>query len=117
MQLHLQIEVPVFQEEVVARERMKALRVLVTGASSGVGKAVAIQLARQGHSLYITGRDNARLSEASELCKGAWCLTVRMGKVVDCGDQFCHSTKQFERDLQDSIIVAKILTNSCMFPW
>jgi len=50
---------------------MKPLRVMVTGASSGVGKAVAVQLAREGHSLFLTGRDSKRLGEASDTCKGA----------------------------------------------
>jgi NADP-dependent 3-hydroxy acid dehydrogenase YdfG len=49
---------------------MKPLRVLVTGASSGLGKAVAVQLAREGHSLFLTGRDQKRLGEASGNCKG-----------------------------------------------
>ena len=44
---------------------------LVTGASSGLGKAVAIQLARQGHSLFLTGRNEERLGEAARQCKGA----------------------------------------------
>ena len=50
---------------------MKSLKVLVTGASSGLGKAVAIQLARQGHSLFLTGRNEQRLGEAARQCKGA----------------------------------------------
>ena len=49
---------------------MKPLRVLVTGASSGLGKALAVQLAREGHSLFLTGRDQKRLGEASDNCKG-----------------------------------------------
>lgn len=38
-------------------------RILVTGASSGIGKAVSIALAQAGALLTITGRDKTRLEE------------------------------------------------------
>lgn len=36
-------------------------RILVTGASSGIGRAVAVSCARAGANLVITGRDESRL--------------------------------------------------------
>ncbi|MDQ2822610.1 MAG: SDR family oxidoreductase [Pseudomonadota bacterium] len=41
--------------------------ILVTGASSGIGRAVAIECARVGASLVVTGRDQARLDETMAL--------------------------------------------------
>jgi NADP-dependent 3-hydroxy acid dehydrogenase YdfG len=38
---------------------------VVTGSSSGIGRAVAHALARQGMSVYLTGRDLARLKDCA----------------------------------------------------
>ena len=46
-------------------------RYLVTGASSGIGRELAIQLAARGASVVITGRDAARLEDTlSEMVPG-----------------------------------------------
>lgn len=44
--------------------------VLVTGASSGIGKETAIQCSRLGARLIITGRDEARLTETFSQLEG-----------------------------------------------
>ncbi|PTM04680.1 MAG: 3-oxoacyl-ACP reductase [Bacteroidetes bacterium] len=46
-------------------------KILVTGASSGIGKAVAIHLALEGASLLINGRDEQRLKETFASLHGA----------------------------------------------
>ena len=45
--------------------------VLVTGGNSGIGLATAIQFAREGARVVITGRDQATLDSAKELIGGA----------------------------------------------
>ena len=42
-------------------------RVILTGASSGIGRAIAIELARQGAGVVISGRNEARLAETAAL--------------------------------------------------
>jgi NAD(P)-dependent dehydrogenase (short-subunit alcohol dehydrogenase family) len=44
--------------------------ILVTGASSGIGKTVAIECSKLGANLIITGRNEHRLHETMSLMKG-----------------------------------------------
>lgn len=44
--------------------------ILITGASSGIGKATAIECAKAGASLIITGRDTPRLQQTLESLPG-----------------------------------------------
>lgn len=41
--------------------------ILVTGASSGIGRACAVQVAAQGAHVILNGRDSARLQETASL--------------------------------------------------
>ena len=43
--------------------------ILITGASSGLGLALALQYAAPGVSLALTGRDEQRLREAADRCR------------------------------------------------
>lgn len=45
--------------------------IVITGASSGIGLALAVDYAREGHRLALTGRDRSRLEEAAAACRKA----------------------------------------------
>ncbi len=47
----------------------KPQTILITGASSGLGKSLAILYAKQKHTLFLMGRHPERLQETHEICK------------------------------------------------
>ena len=57
---------------------MRSSRVLITGASSGLGWHLSLEFAKNGYDLLITGRNNARLTELATLVKqfNVNCLTI-----------------------------------------
>ena len=51
--------------------------ILVTGASSGIGKATALECAKMGARLVITGRDEKRLNEVYSNLEGTGHLQIK----------------------------------------
>ena len=58
--------------------------IVVTGASSGIGRALCLALAAHRPYLVLSGRDEARLEQAAEACRaaGAEALAVRADVTV-----------------------------------
>jgi NAD(P)-dependent dehydrogenase (short-subunit alcohol dehydrogenase family) len=57
--------------------------ILVTGGNSGIGLATAIQFAKEGARVVITGRDQATLDSAKEQIGGQTTLRNDQGSIAD----------------------------------
>jgi 3-oxoacyl-[acyl-carrier protein] reductase len=57
---------------------------LVTGASRGIGRAIALELARRGSSLIIAARQGATLEEVAAECRAAGAQVQAIA--IDIGD-------------------------------
>ena len=68
----------------ISQNHLDGQKALVTGATSGIGRAVALQLAREGAEVLVHGRDAARGAETVQE------ITAAGGKAIfiaaDLGD-------------------------------
>lgn len=62
------------------------MNTLITGASSGVGEAIAVECAKRGDNLFLCGRDALRLENARRRCVEAGAGEV-FAETVDVTDE------------------------------
>ena len=58
-------------EDLDTLEPLRTRTAVVTGASSGIGRAVALRLAQEGAFLHLVGRDETRLKETAQAAREA----------------------------------------------
>jgi 3-oxoacyl-[acyl-carrier protein] reductase len=64
-----------------------SLRIVITGGSSGIGEAVALEMAKSGHCFYLTGRNEEKLSKICEILASLGCEAYYgIGDVGNEGD-------------------------------
>ena len=54
----------------IADTKIKGKVVWITGASRGIGAALAVKLAQYGAKLVLTARDEQQLKDVKQLCIG-----------------------------------------------
>ena len=54
--------------------------VVITGASSGIGREMALQLSDQGAWLFLAARDATRLDQVAEQCRQRGGRAIQRGK-------------------------------------
>jgi len=58
--------------------------ILITGSGTGLGRAMAIRLAKEGHNLILNGRTESKLIETKEMLEGFGVrVLIKVGDVSD----------------------------------
>lgn len=75
--------------------------VIITGATAGIGKALALQLAKQGASLSLAARDIERLNKVADECRapGSKAIAVQtdVASKVQCKNLIDRTVAEFGR--------------------
>ena len=62
------------------------MNVLITGASSGIGEALALECARRGDTVFFCGRDRARTDAVADRCRAVGAKAV-YPEILDVTDE------------------------------
>ena len=87
--------------------------ILITGASSGIGEALALAYAAPGVTLHISGRNPARIAAVAEACRGKG--AVAAGRAIDVTDAAAMAAWIADTDAErplDLIIANAGISNS-----
>lgn len=77
------------------RKNFEGKRVLITGGGTGIGKAAALEFAREGAAVFITGRREEKLAEAA-----------REARAAGHGILFAVSDVSIEEDCRNAVELA-----------
>ncbi len=84
--------------------------ILITGSTDGIGKSAAIELAKDGHSVILHGRDPQKLSDTTEELRKTAKEGSIMGIVADFSD--LRSVTEMAHKLKDEVPVIDVVINN-----
>lgn len=90
-------------------EHLTGRRVVITGATSGIGLAAAIHLSRAGAHVHLVGRNPAKLAEAERRVLATSAGDVRTHL---CDLSSCHDTKRLSDELASLRLTIDVLVHN-----
>lgn len=78
---------------------MEGKKALVTGASSGIGRDIAIELGKRGYNLILVARDEEKLQETAGRIKTNVKIIVKDLSIIDNCKDIYEETKKEEIDI------------------
>lgn len=84
--------------------------ILITGSTDGIGKLTAIKLAKEGHKIYVHGRNSEKLSNVISEIKTASKNENVFGFVADFSD--LDSVKQMAEQIKTEVLQIDVLVNN-----
>ncbi|MEL6559243.1 MAG: SDR family NAD(P)-dependent oxidoreductase [Bacteroidota bacterium] len=85
-------------------------KILITGSTDGIGKLAAIQLAKEGHSVYLHGRNQQKLATSIEDVKTQSGSTQVNGFLADFSD--FEAVKTMSREVKNQLPRLDVLINN-----
>ena len=86
------------------------MNVIITGASRGLGKAMAEQFAAQGHNLYLGARNKTTLNETVMELRARFPTITIEAKTNDLGNR--NGVEEFGQWILDSKVFVDVLINN-----
>lgn len=86
------------------------MNAVITGASKGIGKAVAIRLAKEGFNVAICARNEAALQAAAAEIQAANANVIVMALSVDMSDK--HAVMAFAEGVKEAFDTVDVLVNN-----
>lgn len=85
-------------------------KILITGSTDGIGKLTAIQLAKEGHIIYLHGRTKEKLTQVIDEVKAASSQDQVFGFVADFSD--LNKVKMMLEDIKNQLSGLDVLINN-----
>ncbi|KGX91366.1 oxidoreductase [Pontibacillus halophilus JSM 076056 = DSM 19796] len=91
-------------------QHLKNKTVLVTGASSGIGKSIAVEIAREGGNLVLLARNEGKLKELTNHLQDEWRIAVSYYRCDVSNREDVHHV--FQRMKEEGVRIDALINNA-----